>query len=208
MKKIILSLIVLAFAAGSANLSAQGSFRSKYRNISFVDQELTFADMTFKSDFGAAFTSGRSYIVTPVIGGFFRAGIDATWFDINYANFKFTDGDEKSALHNADISVHIGASVHFTPISKLGVHGYFRYAPTYSVLYDTSETRVAGGYGSIFVSGGAVSFGVISVGAEYRWGKGNYSQLYGKDGEDGEEIAKLEGKFDTGALRAYVSFRF
>lgn len=217
MKKILLSLFVLVFVAGGANLSAQKDFRSKYRNFSYVDQTLNFNGSSYKSDLGFAFTSGRSYIVTPVIGNFFRVGIDATWFDINYTNYSGSwmveddEGNESSKTgilyHMIEASVHAGLSVHFTPISKLGIHGYFRYAPTYSVLYDHSETTVVGGYVGYLVAGGALSYGLISVGAESRWGSGKFSNTIWPWKQD-EERTIAKGKFDTSALRVYVSFRF
>lgn len=93
MKKI--SFILLALLCWSSMVSAQENnnrLRKKYRNLSFVKQEFEPAsyfgmDQTLKSNFGAAFTVGRTfYLHKKPIAGLIRFGLDATWFDLNYTN--------------------------------------------------------------------------------------------------------------------------
>ena len=95
MKKI--SFILLALLCWSSMVSAQENnnrLRKKYRNLSFVKQEFEPAsyfgmDQTLKSNFGAAFTVGRTfYLHKKPIAGLIRFGLDATWFDLNYTNYK------------------------------------------------------------------------------------------------------------------------
>ena len=95
MKKI--SFILLVLLCWSSMVSAQENnnrLRKKYRNLSFVKQEFEPAyyfgmDQTLKSNFGAAFTVGRTfYLHKKPIAGLIRFGLDATWFDLNYTNYK------------------------------------------------------------------------------------------------------------------------
>jgi hypothetical protein len=105
----------------------------------------------------------------------------------------------------------IGIGVHLTPVSKLGIHLYARYNPTFGTLIgidkgsDEEEGGGAifqGGYVSGVVTGGAVSWSVISLGIEYRMGVGKYSALMFK------ENTLPFGKVKTGGWRAYFGFRF
>ena len=88
-----------------------------------------------KSNYGASFTVGRTFFLhKKPIGGFLRLGIDATWLDVNYTNYKIKHitywGTNRYEYHQGDLSVHIGPSITLTPTKKLYVHGYFRYVPT------------------------------------------------------------------------------
>lgn len=50
-----------------------------------------------KSNYGASFTTGRTFYLHKPIGGFLRFGIDVTWFDLNYTNADFeTEGNTKA----------------------------------------------------------------------------------------------------------------
>ena len=207
--------------------------RRKYINLSFTTQTLEPLGESWlidngespESKIGAAFTVGKTYYVhRKPLGGIVRFGIDGTFFDINYANYKSRYVDEwydgsslqkevyESTLHQAEIGVQVGPSVTVTPVSKLKVHAYFRYAPSFAALYSTEAETIAGGYASFFVTGGSVSFGAIGIGAEYRWGKGNYKEFGASDDEgdivDGEYIATSKTKFKTSGARIYLNFRF
>lgn len=209
MKKVVLFLFSAVLAAGTTvsaqNVKDPDRFRPKYRNISFASQKLIY-DNGFETDrtkLGFGITVGRSYILhkNPFLG-MIRIGLDATWFDINYAYYQRELLGETSTTHQADISLGIGPSVHVNPIDNLGVHAYFRYNPTFATLFDTGEGfAMAGGYSSMFVTGGAVSWSFISVGAEARWGKGKYHNFRHADVLDKEKIK-------TAGWRVYLGFRF
>lgn len=158
-----------------------------YTNISWaLSQKLTYDDglEIGKANLGAGFTTGRSFIMHKTgIANMVWFGLDATWFDVSYSLYdsyvmrgvngdKPIDGD----LHQVEIGMGVGPSVHVFPLSKLGVHGYFRYNPAFTASFD-KDFNLMGGYASTFVAGGAVSWGKISVGLETRWGGGKYSDL-------------------------------
>ena len=183
MKKI--SFILLALLCWSSMESAQENnnrLRKKYRNLSFVKQEFEPAsyfgmDQTLKSNFGAAFTVGRTfYLHKKPIAGLIRFGLDATWFDLNYTNYKLEyrwednydeeEEPETSNFHQAEIGMQVGPSVTVNPVGKLNVNAYFRFAPSFSALYD--DDTLLGNYASYFITGGGISYGVIGLGVESR----------------------------------------
>ena len=154
MKKI--SFILLALLCWSSMVSAQENnnrLRKKYRNLSFVKQEFEPAsyfgmDQTLKSNFGAAFTVGRTfYLHKKPIAGLIRFGLDATWFDLNYTNYKLEyrwednydeeEEPETSNFHQAEIGMQVGPSVTVNPVGKLNVNAYFRFAPSFSAYTTT-----------------------------------------------------------------------
>lgn len=234
MKKPIFILILAVIVAGTA--SAQNDydgykdpdrFRAKYFNFSFASQKMAYhfsgsglnADMDmFKSSYGVGLTAGRSYILhnEPILG-MIRIGLDATWFDMNYAHQKpagifseiFDMLDAPSfEIHQADISMGIGPSIHVNPVGRLGIHAYARYNPTLATLFNTQgDFSMAGGYSSVIVTGGAISWGVISVGVEGRWGFAKYSDWF-TGGDEGSEGTFDKMKLKTKGLRAYIGFRF
>ena len=144
----------------------------------------------------------------------------------DYFDEKF--GDIKIGRHQAELAMHVGPSLTINPVGHLKINGYFRYAPSFScVLQETDEgdPRFSYGYGSFFVTGGAISYKVISLGAEYRWGQGKYcTTTMEADKADGdlsygdgdidvdvdlsEMFTKSQQKMYTSSLRVYVSFRF
>ena len=69
------------------------------------------------------------------------------------------------------------------------------------------------GYATFFNAGGAVSFNVISIGVEGRWGRASYNNFsLGALDEGMEDVSDVvetgKAKFKTGSVRVYVSFRF
>lgn len=184
----------------------EAKLRKKYINLSFTNMKMTLNEsLELESEYGAAFTVGRTfYLHKKPIGGFLRFGIDATWVDLNYANYKIKQNPdlEKNECHQADISMHIGPSITINPIGKLNLHGYFRYAPTYSAMY--VDDTFYGNYAGFFVGGGSVSYGTIGLGIESRFSDLNYKKL-GSD-EEKEFSRKLKTKLN--GWRAYLTFRF
>ena len=189
MKKI--SFILLALLCWSSMVSAQENnnrLRKKYRNLSFVKQEFEPA----------------SYF-----------GIDATWFDLNYTNYKLEyrwednydeeEEPETSNFHQAEIGMQVGPSVTVNPVGKLNVNAYFRFAPSFSALYD--DDTLLGNYASYFVTGGGISYGVIGLGVESRWGSCKFKSFGGGDSEEDEQEPE-PGKSKFNGMRVYLSFRF
>ena len=221
MKKTILAALFLVFAAVTANAQyadysspsakPSGTFRPKFNNISFVSQHLTFDGVSstnvMKKGIGAAYTTGRTFVLTPTpIADMLRFGIDAVWTDLNYAFHKGNTDLVKDKMHQLEFGLGVGAAIHVNPVEKLGIHAYFRFNPSVSAIYNRvsdDDPRGHIGYASFFTTGGAVSWGLISLGCEARWGSGNYKTIKGsKDTTPGKM------KIKTSGLRAYVSFRF
>lgn len=208
--------------------------RAKYFNIGYVKQTLT--DKTFggdiKSDFGISLTNGKTYYLhKKPIGGMVKFGIDWSWMDINYAKSTSSVLDEEngtlseSAMHQLEYGMQFGASVTVNPVHHLKVSGYFRFEPSYSMLY--MDETFHHHYVSMWNAGCAVAWKMISVGVEWRWGTANYKglSLAGLDedtsideNEDatwddvvGDVFGSLstgERKLKTSSMRVYVSFRF
>ena len=145
-----------------------------------------------------------------------KFGLDWTWMDINYAKSTWNTIDSSTkevssaAMHQAEIGMQVGPSVTVRPLRKLQAHLYFRFAPSFAGLYDGDAFR--GNYASFFVTGLSVSYGVIGLGIEKRWGKCRYKEFGGGEDEYGDygyaEEPYDTPKLKTSGLRAYVNFRF
>lgn len=218
MKCIWILLIVLCTIG---NVSAQeGRLRKKYINFSFSKLETMPAGfLALKSNYGAAFTVGRTYFVhKKPLAGMIRFGIDATWFDLNYTNYEIGPVESESPydeggtsnFHQVEIGMQAGPSVMVNPVGKLNVHGYFRYAPSFSGLYNGDA--IVGNYATFFVGGAAISYAAIGLGVEARFGNSRYKELIGgeSDGdyEEGEEVISSSFKTKFSGVRFYLTFRF
>lgn len=211
----LLFISVFLFAYASAQ-ETNGYYKKKYKNISFTTTTLRQNDgPDLKSNFGAAITIGRTFFLhKKPIANMLRFGIDATWFDLNYTNYKIeylTDYEpEKYDYHQAEISMQIGPSIVLNPVKKLNIHAYFRYAPTYSAL--VADEEFYGNYATLFVGGASVSYGAIGVGIESRFGKCTYKNFESDEYEDEHDYEyEDEGnslKTKLRSWRAYITFRF
>lgn len=212
--------------------------RAKYFNISYVNQSLTLKDedVTWRNKMGVAITAGRTYYLhKKPLFGMIKFGIDWSYLDINFSNYedKFNyfynedadynndydydygyDEEEEGPvnMYQIEVGMQIGPSITINPINHLKISGYFRFAPSASILY--LDDSVGANYASFFVLGGAISYKVISLGIEGRWGTTKYTF----DEDDYEEDYSMEHetqantipepKWKTGSTRIYVSFRF
>lgn len=225
----LLTALALLLAAEASAREGAPRPRKKYLNLSYSMPSLSVENSPkVKSDYGFAFTTGRSYYLhrKPIVG-LIRFGIDATWLDLSYGNYSAdmgvnldpVTGGAISALyfdkiHQAEIGMQVGPSVTVTPFRNLAIHVYFRYAPTFAMLFNTYDTGndesyldISGGYASFFVAGGSVSWGAIGLGAEARWGSGKYKVFRaGLDDEYGIESSK--SRIKTSGWRVYLNFRF
>lgn len=193
--------------------------RAKYFNISYVKQSLSAEDVNYKknSSIGLAITNGRTYYLhkKPILG-MIKFGIDWSFYDVNFAMYEneYNDGYEveKENMYQAEVGMQIGPSLTVNPIDHLKVNGYFRVTPSYSMTYSGDE--FSGSYGTFFSAGGAISYKVISIGIERRWGKTKYKSLLDLGDIMGEEETLSDGastpksNWKTGSTRFYISFRF
>ena len=202
--------------------------------------------MKFDADIHAGFGVGKTfYLHKKPLAKIIKFGLDWTYFQIDYTKYSYTDSysdyipgsgepgdsplypgyslgyndyyaDEKIDMHKAEIGMQFGPSITINPVNYLKVNAYFRYAPTASIFYNGDEVSAA--YGSYFVSGFAVSYKVISLGMEGRWGQAKHddfiSDYYGDDYTPSygpnydEEPATPKCKFKNSGFRFYLSFRF
>lgn len=77
--------------------------------------------------------------------------------------------------HQFEYAMQVGPSVTVNPIDHLKINAYFRYAPSFSGILIDDEFGC--NYASFFVTGAAISYKVISVGIESRWGKAKYKNF-------------------------------
>ena len=119
--------------------------------------------------------------------------------------------------HAIDYGMQVGPSIWINPVDHLMLNGYFRYAPTAAMLVLNDEFSI--GYGSFFVTGGAISYKAISIGVEARWGKTKYNSFEFDD--EGAENMEQEGgsnsisgllnssknKMKMKSTRFYICFR-
>lgn len=193
--------------------------RAKYFNISYVKQSLSTEDsnLEYNSSLGVAVTNGRTYYLhkKPILG-MIKFGIDWSYFDVNFAMYENETNSgyekEKVSTYQAEIGMQIGPSVTVNPIDHLKVNGYFRVTPSYSMMYADEEFN--GSYGTFFSAGGAISYKVISIGIESRWGKTKYKSLVdigefmGEDEGMSSEGGTTKSTWKTNSTRFYISFRF
>lgn len=181
--------------------------RKRYLNFGFINTTMLKDGMPeLKSNYGASFTVGRTFFLhKKPIGGFLRLGIDATWLDVNYTNYKIKHitywGTNRYEYHQGDLSVHIGPSITLTPTKKLYVHGYFRYVPTLTALY-IDDTPYFGA-DAFFVYGGSISYGTVGVGFENRSRGCEYGEV---DFENKEYMPSFNSLYE--GWKVYLTFRF
>ncbi len=230
MKKALLSLALImagALALRAQDVDSRGSgygvsFEQMRRmankgstNLGFSIQSLTRVGPTLgyeigRAELGASLSRSRTFVLHPrPLAGMIYLGLDANWVDLTYARYgSQIMGIDISALtdrldmHKADISIlGVGPSINVFPVGKLGLHAYARYNPTFATLFRTGDDFcMSGGYASVLTAGTAVSWGVVSVGVETRFGEGNYKKLLG----EGVDV----GKYQTTGMRFYVGLRY
>lgn len=170
-----------------------------YFNIGAVSTKMTQPDFPeLKSNYGLNLNVGQIF---PIIGQSSCIGLDVTWFDFAYTNYKVkhitSESTDQFQYAQYDLAVQIGPCLSIVVGDWMRLHGYFRYAPTYSILAKPEDKF--GNYATAFVTGGSLTFGAIGLGAEYRFGGCYYKRF-------GNHTAEFKTEF-TG-FRAYLAFRF
>lgn len=198
--------------------------RSQYINVGFVSSHLTSAQtagIDWRSKLGFSIGYGKTYYLhRKPLARMIKFGIDWSMIDFTYAKYtsksQLMFGFEMDHIHHQiDIGMQVGPSITVNPIGDLKISGYFRFAPSYSMLL--IDDQFTNNYISYFVCGGAVSYKLISLGVESRWGKANYKGI--PDSSDiwstivlpsGSEFIMnpSKRKLKTNSIRIYVSLRF
>ena len=159
-------------------------------------------------NYGASFTVGKTFYLHKPIGEILRFGIDATWVHLNYTNYKVKHitywGTDNYQYDQIEVAMHVGPSITVKPADKLYIHGYFRYAPSVSVL--SAYETLYGNYATFFVGGASISYGVIGLGMECRFGDCKCNE-FGDSTEDGAESSSVN-KTKYNGWKAYLTFRF
>lgn len=204
-KKIILFSVLVVSSICIYAQETSKEWRKKFINLSFTNATISQDNVQdLKSNYGVAFTVGRTFFLHKPIGDMLRFGIDATWFDVNYCNYKIKHitywRTEDYQYQQGEISMHIGPSISFNPIRKLSVHGYVQYCPTFAMLYNTSSKDIFGNYASIWVGGGSVSYGSIGLGIESRFGDTTYKPFKSSDYD--------KWKVSLSGWRTYITIKF
>ncbi len=233
---LLMSCFALSAAAQTETAEAENvkNVRKKFFNISYLSDKIKVGDFSFdfneisdeiqdiadskniglKNNWGISLTRGRSYMLhKKPIARLISIGIDASFFDVSYANYTCDDDFEKvfsgnsddndnkeiGEFHKMEYSFQVGPSITITPGKKLTVAAYVRYAPTFSCLY-VDET-FAGNYASMFVTGASVAYGKVGVGIEARMGSCEYKTFSG-------DLDFSASKIKTSGFRAFIQFRW
>lgn len=211
--------------------------RATYINVSYVKQSLTHegTDVDLKSDFALSLLRGHTYYLhKKSLLNMLMFGIDLNYCDINFAKYDCSnlmygydesddmggvimDGDEEedgsNDLYEAEVGVAVGPSLTVNPVDELKIGAYFHVTPSVAMLYSGDAFSVK--YGTFFSVGGAVSWKVISLGMEWRWGTVKFDDVF-DDSEDDEYYdgmtqtseESVSNKWKVGSLRFYLGFRF
>ena len=183
LKFYVMLLLVLTIAKG---VDAQNENKPKgtYLNLNYMMAKMG----TIDSEYSAGLTVGNTfYVHKNPIANMIRFGVDWSFLDLNFAQFGV---DYKS--YKAEAGMHIGPSVTVSPVKNLHLSAYARFAPCYSALYYDNDEEFSGAYASFFVAGTSVSYNVISLGIESRWGTTSYDL----------------GDCEISGVRLYLGFRF
>ena len=212
MKKKFLILSLLLSLVLSLNAQDKKK-RSVYLNLGYAIQHFESKEtrfLTLNSDYAVSFTLGKTfYLHKKPILKCIKLGIDWTFLDLNFADYtKSFQNDywvDKSHFYQIDAGMHLGLSITLNPVKGLNFNGYFRYAPSFSSFYNREFKPYEYNYAGYFVSGLGISYKVISLGVERRWGNAIY-EFKTKDNDGIIDVYK--NKWITNAIRMYISFRF
>lgn len=217
-------LLLIAFFAGCAlPAAAQSYFASAdyydlpprhYLNAGYVLQRVDFDDPAYaayggKAEWGASVEMGQTWLINRIPWGhMLRLGVDLSWFDLHYAQYK----DPAADNHYASIGVQVGPSLTISPAHDFDIKLYARYAPAFAVYASQQFDNVLGGYAGYFNAGGSISWRMISVGCDTRLGLLDAPTL---SSLRADKVAPVAGGLftdkrvvDLPALRVYLGLRF
>lgn len=201
----MLPLYACCVCAQDDDYFSDKEWRKQFVNINFVNMKFKSEVVpALESGFGAAANVGRTFFLHEPIADMVRFGIDAVWADLNYAYYSeevFMEREySKIGYHQTEFSVHAGPSVTVEPTEGLAIHAYFRYAPTFAGFYRGDNETFYGNYASMWVAGGNVSYGMVGVGIESKFGHTTYKPFGDGDSQN--------FKADLSSLRAYITLKF
>lgn len=207
MKKLVIILVGVILTSIPL-MHAQGNgiskINSRYVNFAFSASSMKQdGSKSLKSKGGASITLGNTYFIKPVsVGNVLRFGIDASWIDFNYDYFNVQDHSVSMVYDQIEAAVQVGPSITLTPTDLVRMSGYFRYAPTLSLLFGNGNKEVA--YGSYCVGGINVSYKFLGIGVESRFGTAKYRPL----ALVGTVIERDRVKTKLNGYRIYLTINF
>lgn len=196
-----------------------GPANGRYLDLAFVSANMKqeYAPK-LKTDFGFSLIKGNTYYLHKPIAGLLRFGIDATWTDLTYANYKVNeiytlyDEIESYTIHEVDVALGVGVSATVNLFKRFQASAYFRYNPTFQMMLNNSEFQ--GGFANMFTTGVNATYARVGLGIEARFGKAKTKTYLNIDDMDGI----LDGEINFGhgrrlsttlsGIRAYICFRF
>ena len=157
--------------------------KTNYMNLGITLSQINQRGVSSLKNYGGVCWSiGKTFYVDGVrISDNVLFGIDATWLDFNFA-------------------VQVGPSFTYSPTYDVDIHGYCRYAPSYSLLLLGHESYSSLGHFVVF--GLNVSYRAIGLGLEGRLGSSKYHNWVD------QEAGLVSEKIKTSALRIYLAFMF
>lgn len=221
MKKFLTSLFLLAFCFGigqksqATNLGLGGSPTGRYTNLAFAYSNFKQENYpSLKSDYGFSLIKGTTYYLHKPIAGLLRFGIDATWTDITYTNYKVNEyyslyeEPEKYSINQIDVALGAGLSATVNMFKHFQASLYFRYNPTFQMLLNHSEFE--GGFANMFSYGLNATYYRVGVGIEGRFGKAKTKTYLDLSDIEDAFTGTTRHKISTSlsGLRAYICFRF
>lgn len=180
--------------------------RDNYVHVGFAVSDMAQKNVqTLKNYAGFTVSVGRTFsLYSFYLNDACRFGIDATWLDFEYTSYKveyhYPASIVKDNYGQFDFGVQVGPSFIIEPSRTFRIHAYCRYAPTYSLFCMNDDSY--GSLGHFVVAGLNLSYRVVGVGVEGRWGVCNYSDLY----ENG--LLFTSEKVNHRGVRAYLKFNF
>jgi hypothetical protein len=187
--------------------------RNTYLNVGYAVQSFESKETRFlslKSDYAVSFTLGHTFYLhkEPVLNCL-KFGIDWTFLDLNFANYTKSYRKEYgvgiSYLFQLEAGMQMGPSITLNPVNGLNLNAYFHYAPSFSGFYNGELKPYAYNYAGFFAAGLGISYQVISLGIEKRWGNADYEF---KTEDDYGILETNKKNWDTKTTRIYIGFRF
>lgn len=180
--------------------------RDNYVHVGFAVSDMAQKNVqTLKNYAGFTASIGKSFSPYALyLSDECRFGFDVTWFDFEYTSYKveyhYPSTIVKDDYGQFDFGVQVGPAFIIEPTYDVHIHAYCRYAPTYSLFSMNGDNY--GNLGHFLVAGASLSYNVIGIGVEGRWGACNYSGLY----ENG--LLFVSEKANHKGMRVYLRFNF
>ena len=210
-KKVFLILTLsLAIYEGNAQNKKNSSM---YLNVGygiqkFESNETNFLDLessyAFALNWGNIFYLHRNPIMRTL-----KFGIDVTFIDLYFADYsdpyRRTYSFGKSYLFQLEAGSQIGPSMTINPVNKLRINAYYRYSPSFSSFNNGELKPYASNYAGFYVTGINISYKLLSIGVENRWGNADYKFDVEDDYGTTESIKK---NWKTSGIWFFLGLRF